>query len=101
MKDFLDEAVVSSAIVLNTNASVKIADANPRRAFFYVTNDGAVDAVWIKLQSTSVDNDKKGIYLNKKGTSPNIWQMPTDAIYTGEICAIAADNNPNIFVTEY
>ncbi|MEE8423849.1 MAG: hypothetical protein V3S49_04855 [Thermodesulfobacteriota bacterium] len=96
-----DTASISSGIALNTTTSVKIVDANPNRIFFYASNDGATDAVWVKLQAQSVDNDAKGIYLNKKGTSPNVWEMPSDNIYTGEICAIADENNPNIYVTEY
>lgn len=94
-------ASVNSGITLNTNTSIKIADANPDRIYFYVTNDGSTDAIWIKLQPAVTDNDKKGIYLNKKGTSPNTWEMPIDNPYTGEISAIAADNNPNAYVTEY
>lgn len=96
-----DTAAVNSGVTLNANTSVKIADANPDRIYLYITNDGATDAVWIKLQATGDDNDKKGIYLNKKGTSPNIWEMPTDNIYTGEICAIADANTPIAYVTEY
>lgn len=96
-----DTAVIGDAIALNINTSVKIADANPDRIFFYASNDGATEAVWIKLQATGVDNDMKGIYLNKKGTSPNVWEMPPDNIYTGEICAIADANTPDVYVTEY
>lgn len=96
-----DTATVGSGVALNASTSVKIADANPNRIYLYITNDGATDAVWIKLQATGDDNDKKGIFLNKKGTSPNVWEMPTDNIYTGEICAIADANTPSAYVTEY
>lgn len=94
-------ATVKSAIELNNSTSVKIADANPDRIYFYISNDGSTEAIWIKLQAAAVDNDKKGIHLNKKGIAPSTWQMPSDNIYTGEICAIADANAPNIFVTEY
>jgi len=96
-----DTATISDAITLNNTTSTVIAVANPNRTFFYVTNNGAADAIWIKLQAASVDNDAKGIWIQKKEVSESFWQMPDDNIYTGEISAIAESNNPEIFVTEY
>ena len=96
-----DEATLSDAIVLSNTTSTKIANANPNRIFFYVTNNGAADAIWIKLQAASTDNDQKGIFLNEKEKGRTSWQMPSDNIYTGEISAIAVDGNPIVYVTEY
>ena len=94
-------ATLSAAIELNTNTSVKIADDNPSRIFFRVCNEGATEAIWIKLQAASIDDAKKGINLAKKSDTPNHWEMPSDNIYTGEISAIAAANSPSVYVTEY
>lgn len=96
-----DEATITDAIELNDSTSIKIADANPGRIFFYITNNGSSDAVWVKLQAASIDNDKKGIWVEKKEVAESFWQMPPDNIYTGEICAISDSSNPDIFVTEY
>ena len=92
-----DTATLSNAIELNSSTSVKIADASSDRVFFCVNNDNAVNGVWIKLQAASVDDDKKGIFVGGRAS----WLMPTDNIYTGEICAIAAVDSPDVFVTEY
>ena len=96
-----DEATISGAIALNATTSTVIAAANPNRIFFYVTNNGSSDAVWIKLQAATTDNDKKGIWIEKKEVAESFWQMPTDNIYTGEISAIANTNGPNVYITEY
>lgn len=96
-----DTTIISSAIALNGSTSVKIADANPNRIYLYITNNGSSEEAWIKLQATSVDNDKKGIFLNKKAIYRNDWEMTPDNIYTGEVCAIAVTGTPTVFVTEY
>lgn len=94
-------ASVNTGVTLNSSTSVKIADANPNRIYFYVTNDGSTEEAWIKLQAAGVDNDKKGIFLNKKAIYRNDWGMPVDNVYTGEICAIAEAGTPSVYVTEY
>ncbi len=96
-----DAAILSDAIAMNATTSVKIADVNANRMFFRVCNEGATEAIWVKLQAASVDNAKKGIVLAKKALAPNHWEMPANNIYTGEISAIADANTPNIYVTEY
>lgn len=96
-----DAASVNSGVTLNGTTSVKIADANPTRIYFYVTNDGSSEEAWIKLQAASIDNGKKGIFLNKKAIYRNDWEMALDNVYTGEICAIAVAGTPTVFVTEY
>ena len=55
--------------------------------------------VFVKLQAASVDDDSKGIMLSNGLT----WEMPTDAIYTGEVSCIKDGVGPSatIFVTEY
>ena len=59
--------------------------------------------MWIKLQPTGTDNDKKGIILSKRtdGIGDNSWESGDDNIYTGEICAIADSDSPKVYVTEY
>lgn len=96
-----DTAFLSPAIAIAGNASVKIADANPNRKFFSVCTDGDNQAVWIKLQPASVDDVKKGIWIEAKIGAINYWEMLTDNIYTGEISAISNGGNVNVYVTEY
>ena len=96
-----DTAYISNAIAVTGNSSVKIADANIDRKFFSVCTDGDNQAVWIKLQPASDDNDKKGIWIEAKIGAINYWEMLTDNIYTGEISAISNGGNVNVYVTEY
>lgn len=94
-------AVVSAGISLNSATSTVILAANPNRMSFDVNNNFSNQAAWIKLQAATTDNDKKGIFLNKKNAGVSSWQMVPDNIYTGEISAIADSGSPTIYVTEY
>ena len=96
-----DEASVNEGVALDATTSVVIAAANPDRIAFHVNNNSAVSGAWVKLQAASIDNDKKGIFLEKSVLGINQWDMPTDNIYTGEISAIAENGTPSVFVTEY
>ena len=98
----------TSKIELNSTTATKIADANTDRRFFHATINGSSSevSVFIKLQAASVDNSKEGIWIGREldedGSYGNIcWEMPRDAIYTGEISAIAVSGSPDIYVTEY
>lgn len=95
------EALIAAPVTVTNAASVKIADANPDRMFFCVHTDGDNKAVWVKLQPATVDNDKKGIWVEAKIGALNFWQMIPDNIYTGEISAIANGGDVNVFITEY
>jgi len=92
-----DTGTISSAITLNATTSTTIQAANSSRIFFRIDNSSTKD-VWLKLQAASVDNDKKGIFLKRLG---DFWEMPPDNIYTGEISAIAVNDVPEVFATEY
>ncbi len=94
-----EAATVSTGIALNATTSTVIAAANPNRIFFSANNNDSVQAAWLKLQAASADDDKKGIFLPKKGGLP--WDMPTDNIYTGEISAVADAGTPVVYFTEY
>lgn len=96
-----DTATVSAGVTLNSTTSTKIADANSRRCLISITNGGSTNGVWLKLQPTSTDDDKKGIWLTPKTGSHLCWENPPDNIYTGEICAIADVDSPSVYVTEY
>ena len=101
-----DEATLSDAITVG-GTSVVIAEANPNRLFFHVHNFDGNEAIWIKLQAASVDNDKKGIFIEKNGAEEesaaarSFWEMATDNVYTGEISAIAVSGTPTVYITEY
>lgn len=92
-----DTATVSDAIAITTSASVLVSALNLKRTFFCINNNNAQQGVWVKLQAASVDDDMKGIFIPARGS----WAMPTASIYTGEISAIADNNNTDVYVTEY
>ena len=96
-----DEATVADNIALNSLTSTNLVASNATRIFLSVRNNAATKAVWLKLQDESVDNDKKGIYLAKKGEGENTFTMATDNIYTGAISAIADGGLLEVSVTEY
>jgi len=96
-----DESTISGGTTLNSSTSSVIAVANPDRIYFSVNSNFSDKACWIKLQSATTDNDKKGIFLNEKEKGITMWEMPVDNIYTGEISAIADSGSPVVFVTEY
>ena len=91
-----DTADLSDAITLNASTSVTIKVANTSRIYFRFDNTSNKN-VWLKLQAASVDDDKKGFFVDKGG----YWRMPVDTIYTGEISAIADVGSPDVFYTEY
>ena len=96
-----DEANIPEGIELNANTSTEILPANPNRIAVQINNNSSIQAAWIKLQDASVDDDKKGIFLHKKGDPHGEWNMVTDNVYTGAICGIAAAGNPIVYPTEY
>lgn len=96
-----DTATLSSAITLNATTSVLVAAANTSRTFIRIDGNSSNQGIWIKLQAASVDNDKKGIFIQANTIGISFWEMPSDNIYTGEICAVADANGPEVYVTEY
>ena len=92
-----DAATLPVAFSVTTTLSLKISESNASRIFFCVNNNGSSDAIWIKLQAASVDNDKKGIYV-EAGKS---WIMTPDNIYTGEISSISDNTTTDVYITEY
>ncbi len=91
-----DTADISSAITLNASTSTTIIAINTSRIYFRFDNPSNKN-VWLKLQAASVDDDKKGIFVDKGGH----WEMPVDNIYNGEISGIADVDAPDVFHTEY
>ena len=89
-------ATLSSGITVGTT-SVIAKTANTDRRYLSISVVG--NDVFVKLQTAATDNDSKGIMLANGLT----WEMPTDAIYTGEVSCIkdGVGPDPTIFVTEY
>lgn len=92
-----NESVMSTGISLNSSTTIVITVSNSNRMFFCFNNNDANQGVWLKLQSSSIDDDKKGIFVPKDSS----WAMPVDNIYTGEISAIANIGMPVVYYTEY
>ena len=92
---------VSAFVATNATTAVTIVPANADRIFFRIENLSN-NAIWVKLQASSIDNNKVGIFIDKLAqTDQNSWQMPVDNIYTGEISVIAQTGTPVINYTEY
>ncbi len=58
---------------------------------------GLTVQIWLKLQSASTDNDKKGIIL----LSGDYFEMSADNVYPGEISAIVESGTEDVYITEY
>lgn len=95
-----DHIATITEYTLSDTVSTTISVAKDERTMFII--DGRPEkGVWIKLQAASVDNDKKGIYMNELEKGDSRWEM-TDKNYTGEISAIANSSGVvKISVTEY
>jgi hypothetical protein len=101
-RNFNEISAISSAISLNDTTSTTLSVANSERIFWAVSiptaaGPGLTVQIWLKLQSASIDNDKKGINLS----SGDYWEMPVDNIYTGEISAIVENGTEDVFITEF
>lgn len=81
---------------LNTSTPVKIANANPKRIHFRITNNSNHD-IRVKFQPESVTDTKDWITVYRK----DFYQMEQDNWYTGEISAQSITSSPKISVVEY
>jgi hypothetical protein len=100
-KNVNNVANVLDPVTVGSLVSVVVLPANPDRMYVQINNNNSVQHCWIKLQPASQDNDKKGIFIHRLGGGNDTWEMPTDNIYTGEICAISDNGSSDIYVTEY
>lgn len=93
-------AAHSAAIAVDSTTSstliTALSDIDPIRFFVDVTNY-ANKGLWVKLQAASVDDDKKGIYI-EPGEHKRIMRAPIE--YHGEISAIRQSGPAmEVFVT--
>lgn len=96
-----DEAIqIGSGISVGSGTSVTILvgelvaeGKQPQRMLIAITSENK--DVWIKFQKASVDNDKKGIFLEKEET----LVLEASGMYFGEISAIADSSTATIYVT--
>jgi len=94
-------ATISNMIPVGTGTSVKILDAeivaegqNPTRMGIIIS--AVKKDIFVKFQPASTDNDTKGIFIPKDSTLViNVSDM-----YFGEISAISASGNAEVYVTE-
>jgi len=84
---------------VSAGGNITLVSANTSRRYFYVQVISN-DPVWIFLKASA---DAKplspgcGIYLNVSDD----WEMPTNAIYTGEISAYSRNHTSKITLIEY
>ena len=86
----------TAAIALTTTSSTTVLEQSDSRIYLCVSNASSTDAVFIKLQPASTDNDAKGIRL----APGEYWTMDGMAIYTGEVSAIAESGTPTVYAVE-
>ena len=93
-----DIAEVSDEIKITVNTAVTIAPIDKDRIYFAVSVRSK-DAYIRFMPATTQPSERKGIYLKKD----QIYEMPTDNIYTGEISIINKKNNekPEYSVTTF
>lgn len=96
-----DVAVQVFGYEVNSSMATTISIVNLERIFFHVANNFADKAIWVRLYPAAQDNIKRGIFLNGKEQGRTDWDMPSGAIYTGEISVVAEEDTHDIYVTEY
>lgn len=89
-----DTVDISSAVAVNSSTAVVLDIAREKRIFFSVTADRDI---WIRFRIANSDNNKDGIPIPRNG----YWEMPTDAVYTGEISAMTETGSGVINVVAY
>ena len=92
---------VTTSVSLNSSTATTIQAENLNRMFFNVNNNNGTQAFWVRLYPAAQDNTKHGIFVSARTGSTSSWEMPSDNIYTGEISAIADNDSPIAYVTEY
>lgn len=94
MRDRMDVAS-NRTVALASGVFSKIADIKPKRSYFYVYSiEGKVC-----INFRPIDSAVMGTGVQLKTGDP--WIMPTDSLYTGEICACGVDGPATISILEY
>jgi len=89
-----DEPTINT-VTLNSSTSTTVAVAFEKRIKFSLSNPSN-KRLYLKEQAASIDNDKKGHYIQGNG----FWEMEVDNPHTGEFSAIAESGSPTISYTE-
>lgn len=91
------ETANNGSVTLNASSFIKVLNANPNRHYLRLSNIAGVADIIVNLCEISGGMDDCGIYIKNKES----WEMPTSAIYTGEICAKAKTDAPKLIFVEY
>ena len=93
-----DTATVTDFVKITVNTAVTASASNEDRTYWSVTIKSK-DAYIRFMPSTTQPSERKGIFIKKD----QIYEMPIDKIYTGEISIINKKNNekPEYSVTTY
>lgn len=92
-----DSVTMPAIIALNDTTSTTLVSANDNRIGLIISNAHVANGFYIKFQSATVDNDKKGFFLDAGKT----FELPKDFLYKGEICAIARNDSPTATIIEW
>ncbi|MCK5615626.1 hypothetical protein KAR91_77895 [Candidatus Pacearchaeota archaeon] len=87
----------NDSVTLNASAFTEISDSNLNRIYFMGCNTAGVANVYLCLGPAGECTNETGIYLKNK----TCWIMPSGAIYTGKISAIATSDAPKLTFVEY
>jgi hypothetical protein len=93
-RNISEEAVLSGAIIVSNAVSTILLPPNSERIYVAIFSQNF--DIWLKFQAASIDNDKKGIFIEKGQT----YEFPADTLYTGEISAISNLVAANVYTTE-
>ncbi len=93
-----DFAEVTDVVEITVNTAVLVAPIDKDRIYFAVSVTSK-DAYIRFMPATTQPSERKGIFLKKD----QIYEMPTDNIYTGEVSIINKKNNekPEYSITTY
>lgn len=92
-----DSVTMPNTISLNATTSTTLISANANRIGLIISDTHNSQGFYIKFQSASVDNDKKGIFLGAGRT----FELPQDLLYKGEVSAIANSEAVDVTVIEW
>lgn len=93
-----DFAEVTDVVEVTVNTAVSVAPIDKDRIYFSISITSK-DAYIRFMPATTQPSERKGIYLKKD----QIYEMPTDNIYTGEVSIINKKNNekPKFSITTF
>jgi hypothetical protein len=86
----------NGCVTLSNSGFTTITSANPDRIHLTICNDSQLK-VHLNFCHINSCQDDSGVYLPGEST----WSMPTNNVYTGEICGKSDSDSPMVTYVEY